>query len=33
MKILVIEDDPFLLRTVTRTLREKGYAVDSAQEG
>ena len=33
MKILVIEDDPFLLRTVTRTLHEKGYAVDSAQEG
>lgn len=33
MKILVIEDDPFLLRTIIRTLREKGYAVDSAQEG
>jgi two-component system OmpR family response regulator len=33
MKILVIEDDPSLLRTVTRTLREKGYAVDAAADG
>lgn len=33
MKILVIEDDPSLLRTITRTLREKGYAVDFASEG
>jgi two-component system, OmpR family, response regulator len=33
MKILVIEDDPSLLRTITRTLQEQGYAVDSAAEG
>jgi two-component system OmpR family response regulator len=33
MRILVIEDEPDLLRTITRTLREAGYAVDSAEDG
>ena len=33
MRILVIEDDPDLLRAVARALREGGYAVDEAADG
>lgn len=33
MRLLVIEDEPELLRTVSRALREAGYAVDEADEG
>lgn len=33
MRILVIEDEPELLRVVARALREEGYAVDEAEEG
>lgn len=33
MRILVVEDQPDLLRTLARTLREDGYAVDTAMDG
>ena len=33
MRILVVEDEPDLLRTISRTLREAGYAVDTAEDG
>jgi two-component system OmpR family response regulator len=33
MRILVIEDDPDLLRALTQALREDGYAVDEAADG
>ena len=33
MRILVIEDEPDLLRGLTRSLREEGYAVDTAMDG
>jgi two-component system OmpR family response regulator len=33
MRILVVEDEPDLLRTITRTLREAAYAVDTAEDG
>lgn len=33
MRILVIEDDPHLLRSLAATLREENYAVDTAEEG
>lgn len=33
MRILVIEDDPALLRSLATTLREENYAVDTAVEG
>ena len=33
MRILVIEDDPALLRSLAATLREEGYAVDTADDG
>lgn len=33
MRILVVEDQPDLLRNLSRTLREDGYAVDTAAEG
>jgi two-component system OmpR family response regulator len=33
MRILVVEDEPDLLRTITRTLREAAYAVDTAADG
>ncbi len=33
MRILVIEDDPDLLFVVACTLREEGYAVDTAEDG
>ena len=33
MKILVIEDEPDLLSALVQSLREAGYAVDSAEDG
>lgn len=33
MRLLVIEDDPALLRTLAATLREENYAVDTAADG
>jgi two-component system OmpR family response regulator len=33
MRILVVEDEPDLLRTTVKTLREEGYAVDEAKDG
>jgi two-component system OmpR family response regulator len=33
MRILVIEDEPDLLTGLARSLREEGYAVDTAQDG
>jgi two-component system OmpR family response regulator len=33
MRILAVEDEPDLLRTMAKTLRENGYAVDTANEG
>lgn len=33
MRILVVEDEPRLLRNLTKALREEGYAVDTAETG
>ncbi len=33
MRILVVEDEPDLLASLARALREEGYAVDTAPEG
>jgi two-component system OmpR family response regulator len=33
MRILVVEDEPRLLRTLAKALREEGYAVDTAESG
>ena len=33
MRILVVEDEPDLLRTIAKALRENGYAVDEAMDG
>ena len=33
MRVLVVEDEPDLLRVVATTLREDGYAVDTAVDG
>lgn len=33
MRLLVIEDDPLLRHSLTETLREENYAVDSAADG
>lgn len=33
MRILVIEDDPRLVRNLAKALRETGYAVDTAEAG
>lgn len=33
MRLLVIEDDPHLRRSLAATLREENYAVDTAEEG
>jgi len=33
MRILVVEDEPDLLRGLTQALREEGYAVDTAHDG
>lgn len=33
MRILIVEDEPRLLRNLARSLREEGYAVDTADTG
>ena len=33
MRVLVVEDEPDLLRVVAQALREAGYAVDEAANG
>ena len=33
MRILVVEDEPDLLRSLAQALREEGYAVDTADNG
>jgi two-component system, OmpR family, response regulator len=33
MRLLIIEDEPDLLRVLVRALREDGYAVDAAEDG
>src|SRR5438045_2142904 len=33
MRILVVEDEPDLLRSIAQALREEGYAVDTAMNG
>jgi len=33
MKVLVVEDEPDLLRSLAQALREEGYAVDVAADG
>lgn len=33
MRILVVEDEPRVLRNLARVLREEGYAVDISEEG
>src|SRR5215475_13662330 len=33
MRILVVEDEPDLLRNIAQALREEGYAVDTARNG
>jgi two-component system OmpR family response regulator len=33
MKVLVVEDEPDLLRSLGQALREEGYAVDTAADG
>lgn len=33
MRVLIVEDEPRLLRSLARALREEGYAVDTAEAG
>jgi len=33
MRLLVVEDEPDLLKTLAKSLREEGYAVDTAMDG
>ena len=33
MRILVVEDEPDLLSSLAKALREEGYAVDTAEDG
>ncbi len=33
MRVLIVEDEPDLLRSVRQALREEGYAVDTAEDG
>src|SRR5437868_11266216 len=33
MRVLVVEDEPDLLRVIAQALREAGYAVDEAADG
>jgi two-component system OmpR family response regulator len=33
MRLLIIEDEPRLLRALAKALREEGYAVDTAEDG
>jgi two-component system OmpR family response regulator len=33
MRVLVVEDEPRLVRSIAKGLREEGYAVDTAEDG
>src|SRR5688500_16090795 len=33
MRVLLVEDEPDLRRSLEKTLREEGYAVDTAEDG
>lgn len=33
MRVLVVEDEPLLLKALAKSLREEGYAVDASQDG
>jgi two-component system, OmpR family, response regulator len=33
MRLLIVEDEPDILRALSRALREDGYAVDTAEDG
>lgn len=33
MRILIVEDEPALLKSISRRLREEGYSVDTAEDG
>jgi CheY-like chemotaxis protein len=33
MRVLVVEDEPDLLSVLAQSLREDGYAVDTAEDG
>jgi two-component system OmpR family response regulator len=33
MRILIVEDEPDLLRSLAQALQEEGYAVDTAADG
>ena len=33
MRLLIVEDEPDLLRSLAKALREEGYAVDTAEDG
>lgn len=33
MRILIVEDEPSLLKSISRRLREEGYSVDTAEDG
>ncbi len=33
MRLLIVEDEPDLLRALARALREDGYAIDTAEDG
>ena len=33
MRILIVEDEPDLLKGLAKALREEGYAVDTAADG
>ena len=33
MRILIVEDEPDLLRSIAQAMREEGYAVDTAPDG
>jgi DNA-binding response OmpR family regulator len=33
MRMLVVEDDPSLLKTIAKRLKESGYSVDTAKDG
>src|SRR5262245_60297384 len=33
MRVLIVEDEPRLLRNLAKALREEGYAVDTSESG
>lgn len=33
MRVLIVEDEPYLLKAVQKSLRDEGYAVDTAEDG